>query len=121
MKRKKLKKAIAVIYLALKDRRTAWYVKLFAALVVAYAVSPVDLIPDFIPVVGLLDDLILIPAAVFLLYRLIPTELKNEFSKRADSIILQKKCNIMSLVVILLWVLCVVMIGLYVKNTFVSV
>ena len=60
------------LYLAARDARTPWYAKLLAAGIVAYAVSPIDLIPDFVPVLGYLDDLILIPAGIALAIRLIP-------------------------------------------------
>jgi uncharacterized membrane protein YkvA (DUF1232 family) len=60
------------LYLAARDPRTPWYAKLLAAGIVAYAVSPIDLIPDFVPVLGYLDDLILIPAGIALAIRLVP-------------------------------------------------
>src|ERR1043166_6589368 len=60
------------LYLACRHPRVPWYAKLFAACVVAYAFSPIDLIPDFVPVLGYLDDLILVPAGLWLVLRLIP-------------------------------------------------
>ncbi|MBN2501978.1 MAG: DUF1232 domain-containing protein [Anaerolineales bacterium] len=71
---RKLKSETYSLYLAYKDRRTPWYAKAFAALVVAYAFSPIDLVPDFIPVLGYLDDLILVPLGVALALKMIPTE-----------------------------------------------
>src|SRR4051794_16160281 len=62
------------LYLACRDRRCPWYAKVLAACVVAYALSPIDLIPDFIPVLGLLDDLVLVPLGVLLVRRLVPEE-----------------------------------------------
>ena len=61
-----LKLETHAVYLAYKDRRTPWYARVWAALVVAYAFSPIDLIPDFIPVLGLLDDLLLVPLGIAL-------------------------------------------------------
>jgi uncharacterized membrane protein YkvA (DUF1232 family) len=67
-----LKADTLALYLAARDPRTPWYAKLLAAAVVAYALSPIDLIPDFVPVLGYLDDLILIPAGIALAIRLVP-------------------------------------------------
>ena len=69
--------------LALKDRRTPWYAKVFAALTVVYAFSPIDLIPDFIPILGYLDDLVILPLLVALTVKLIPKELFYEYRERA--------------------------------------
>jgi len=62
------------VYLAAKDPRTPWYAKAIAIFTVAYAISPIDLIPDFIPIIGYLDDIILVPAGIALAIRLIPAE-----------------------------------------------
>ena len=61
---KKLKTDIPAVFLALKDKRTPWYAKILAAVIVVYALSPIDFIPDFIPVLGYLDDLIILPALI---------------------------------------------------------
>ena len=71
---KQLKTDIPAVFLALKKRETPWTAKLLAALTIGYALSPIDLIPDFIPVLGYLDDLIILPAMVALTVRLIPAE-----------------------------------------------
>jgi uncharacterized membrane protein YkvA (DUF1232 family) len=71
------------LYLAYRDPRTPWYAKVWAGLVVAYAFSPIDLIPDFIPVLGYLDDLLLIPLGVFLALKLIPAEVMTECRQQA--------------------------------------
>ncbi len=69
---KRLKTDIPAVFLALKHPKTPWYVKVLAAITVVYALSPIDLIPDFIPVLGYLDDVILLPAMVALTARLLP-------------------------------------------------
>jgi uncharacterized membrane protein YkvA (DUF1232 family) len=74
LRARSLKNEIRAIAIAFRDPRTPWYAKLVAACVVAYALSPLDLIPDFIPVLGYLDDLILLPLGVALVVRLIPAE-----------------------------------------------
>ena len=71
---KQLKTDIPAVFLALKRRETPWGAKVLAALTIGYALSPIDLIPDFIPVLGYLDDLIILPAMVALTVRLIPAE-----------------------------------------------
>jgi len=67
-----IKRDTYMLYLACRDPRTPWYVKVFAGAIVAYAISPIDLIPDFLPVVGYLDDLILVPLGIALAVRMIP-------------------------------------------------
>ena len=79
-----LKRDILTLYLAARDRRVPWYAKLVAGCVVAYALSPIDLIPDFIPVLGYLDDLILLPLGIALAVRLIPPVLLEEHRKAAS-------------------------------------
>ncbi len=71
---KQLKTDIPAVFLALKKRETPWTAKLLAAVTVGYALSPIDLIPDFIPVLGYLDDLIILPALVALTVKLIPAD-----------------------------------------------
>jgi CubicO group peptidase (beta-lactamase class C family)/uncharacterized membrane protein YkvA (DUF1232 family) len=80
---RRLKAETLALYLAARDRRTPWYARLLVAAVVAYALSPIDLIPDFIPVLGYLDDLILIPLGIALALRLIPAEVMAEARERA--------------------------------------
>jgi uncharacterized membrane protein YkvA (DUF1232 family) len=69
-----LKRGTYAVYLAARDARTPWYAKVLATAVVAYALSPFDLIPDFIPVLGYLDDLIIVPAGIALVLHCIPSD-----------------------------------------------
>ena len=73
-----LQRETYALYYAYRDPRVPWYAKAFIALVVAYAFSPIDLIPDFIPILGYLDDLLLIPLGVGLALRMIPAEVMRE-------------------------------------------
>src|SRR5215208_337309 len=73
-----LKREAYAIYIAARDPRTPWYVKALVFFVVAHTFSPIDLIPDFIPVLGYLDDLIITPGAIWLAVRLIPPEVMAE-------------------------------------------
>ena len=83
-KAKQLKTDIPAVFLALKDKKTPWYAKLFAALTVAYALSPIDFIPDFIPVLGYLDDSIILPLLVALTVKFIPKDVFAEYRKQAQ-------------------------------------
>jgi len=76
---KALKRDVVALWIAARDPRTPWYAKVVAAAVAAYALSPVDLIPDFVPVLGYLDDLILVPLGIALAVRLIPPTLMDEY------------------------------------------
>jgi uncharacterized membrane protein YkvA (DUF1232 family) len=78
-----IKRDVVALWLAARDRRTPWYAKLAAAAVAAYALSPIDLIPDFIPVLGYLDDLFIVPAGIMLAVALIPADLMAEFRAKA--------------------------------------
>ena len=81
---KKLKRDIPAIYIALKDNSTPFFAKIVAAVTIAYALSPIDLIPDFIPVLGCLDDLIILPTLAALTIKLIPKEKLDECRKKAE-------------------------------------
>jgi CubicO group peptidase (beta-lactamase class C family)/uncharacterized membrane protein YkvA (DUF1232 family) len=80
---RRLKAETLALYLAARDRRTPWYARLLVAVVVAYALSPIDLIPDFVPILGYLDDVILIPLGIALALRLIPAEVMADARERA--------------------------------------
>lgn len=86
---KYFKKEIGVLYLASKRDDVPWYAKLVILLVVGYALSPIDLIPDFIPVFGYLDDLIIVPIGVTLAIRLIPNNIINECREQSESTFLK--------------------------------
>ena len=83
-----LKRETHALYLVARDPRTPWYAKVLAGAVVAYALSPVDLIPDFVPVLGYLDDLVIVPAGIALVLRLVPAEVladcREEAHRRAE-------------------------------------
>ncbi|WP_250123531.1 YkvA family protein [Chroococcidiopsis sp. CCMEE 29] len=114
---RQLKKQTYVIYLACKDSRVPWYARALAALIVAYALSPIDLIPDVIPVIGYLDDLILVPLGIILVMRMIPPEVLGECREKAEATMSQTlpKSRSAAVVVIVIWlllgILAVVWIG----------
>lgn len=78
------RREVTAIWFATRDPRTPWFARAVALLVVAYALSPLDLVPDFIPVLGLLDDALLIPAGLLLARRLIPADVMQEALMRAS-------------------------------------
>ncbi len=80
---RKFKHETYALYLACRDQRTPWYARLMAAAVVAYAFSPIDLIPDFIPVLGLLDDFVLVPLGIMLVCSMIPAPVMEDCRRRA--------------------------------------
>lgn len=91
------------VWLSARDPRVPWYAKLLGLIVTGYALSPIDLIPDFIPVLGLLDDLILIPAGIWLVLRLIPDEVFAEHRATAEVASHRPVSRTGAAVVVLLW------------------
>lgn len=85
LRARQLKAEIFALYWALRDPRTPWYAKALGTLVVAYAFSPLDLIPDFVPVLGYVDDLLLLPLGLWLTLRLIPPAVIAESRDRAQT------------------------------------
>lgn len=112
---KKLKTDIPAIFLALKDRETPKVAKIFAGITVAYALSPIDLIPDFIPILGYLDDVILLPALVALTIKFIPPEILEKNRKLSEGLWENAKSKrwYYSIPIVLIWLL---IIGLIVKK-----
>jgi len=88
---KKIQTETYAVYLAYRDPRVPWYARLFAACVVAYAFSPIDLIPDFIPVLGYLDDLVLVPLGIVLALKMIPQPVMAECRQKAQEVMAQGK------------------------------
>ena len=83
---KQLKTDVPAVFIALGDKKTPWYAKVFALFTVAYALSPIDLIPDFIPVLGYLDDLIILPLLVALTVKCIPRDVYAQHREQAKDL-----------------------------------
>lgn len=111
---KELKSNLLTLYLSYKDPRVAWYAKLFTLCVVAYAFSPIDLIPDFIPIIGYLDDLILVPLGIYLALKMIPSEVIEENRAKAQQIQGKPKNWFTAALFIMVWVLLAGWISMYV-------
>ncbi len=100
----RIKRDVVALWIAARDPRTPWQAKAVSALVAAYALSPIDLIPDFIPVLGYVDDLIIVPLGILLAVRLIPKTLMVEFRARAEIMAERPVSRIAAAVVIAVWV-----------------
>lgn len=107
-----LKREAHALYFAYRDARTPWYARVVVACVVAYAFSPIDLIPDFVPLLGYLDDLILVPLGIALALRLIPTEVMAESRARAAHAATRPTGRAAAAVIITFW-LALAALGLW--------
>lgn len=105
---RRVKRDIVALYIAARDPRTPWCAKAVAFAVAAYALSPIDLIPDFIPVFGYLDDLFLLPIGIVLAIRLIPPQLMIEFRRAAESRTRPRSGWFAAAVVIAVWIVVAV-------------
>lgn len=109
-----LKLEVLAIYLACRDPRTPWYANLVAGLVVAYALSPIDLIPDPIPVLGYLNDLILLPLGILLARRLIPVEVLVDCRRQAEKQDWPKMNWFAGSIIVLIWMLTLVGVACFI-------
>ena len=111
-KAKIIKKDIAALYLAYKRPDTPFYAKLISLLVIGYALSPIDLIPDFIPILGYLDDIILLPLGIMLAVKLIPSSILEECRQQSNDIFKEGKPKnwIAGLAIIFIWILSIIIL-----------
>lgn len=109
---KRLKTDIPAVFIALKKKETPFFVKLLAGMTVAYALSPIDLIPDFIPILGLLDDVVLLPALIALIVRLMPKEAFAQCRAEAEGLWADGKPKqwYYALPIVAVWVLLIILI-----------
>ena len=105
---RRVKRDVVALWLAAHDPRVPWYAKLVAGAVAAYALSPIDLIPDFIPVLGYLDDLIIVPLGILHAIRLVPSVLMQEFREEAIQQEGRPKSYAGIAVVVTIWIVCAV-------------
>ena len=110
------------LYLAARHPETPWYAKVFVAGVVAYALSPIDLIPDFVPVLGYLDDLILIPLGIAVAIKMIPPHVLAECRSRALESTLDGKhaSRIAAAVIIGIWLLVAALLAIWAHEAYVA-
>lgn len=115
---KGLKRQTLVVYYAARDPRTPWYVRALAFAVAAYALSPIDLIPDFIPLLGYLDDLVIVPLGLMLVLRLTPREVLAASRLKAEQAAGRPASRGMAAAIIGIWILAAVVLGLWVWRIF---
>lgn len=108
-KAKNIKKEIGALYLAYKRPDVPFYAKLVSILIVGYALSPIDLIPDFIPVLGYLDDLILLPIGIAFAIKLIPSDIMNECRKQSENMFNEGKSKnwVAGGIIICIWIIII--------------
>ena len=99
-----LKRESLVVYYAARDPRLPWHVRLLALAIAAYALSPIDLIPDFIPVLGYLDDLVLVPLGVALVVKLTPAVVLADARERAAHAARRPVSVVAAVVIVLVWI-----------------
>ncbi|MEC0300873.1 YkvA family protein [Peribacillus frigoritolerans] len=105
-----LKRQIFTLYFACKDERVPWHAKVFTACVVAYAFSPIDIIPDFIPILGYLDDVILVPLGVMIALKMIPKNVLADCEVKAEEMMKNGKPKnwIVGSLIVMIWVLIII-------------
>jgi len=116
---RQLKKETYAVYLASIDERVPWYARILAGVTVAYAFSPIDLIPDFIPILGYLDDLIILPLGIWLVIKMIPPQVLAECREKAAEIDRGKPINRTAAVVIIaIWIGLGILTAILLKQIF---
>jgi uncharacterized membrane protein YkvA (DUF1232 family) len=113
-----LKQQSLIVYYAARDPRTPWPVRMLALAVAAYALSPIDLIPDFIPVLGYLDDLILIPLGVALVVRWVPEAVMVDARAKAHATAQKPTSRGMAVVIVVVWIVMAAALGWWAWRTF---
>lgn len=112
----KLKHQTAALYFACRDPATPWLTRMLALFVVAYALSPIDLIPDFIPVIGYLDDLLLLPLGLWLVIKTLPDDVWQRSLRRAESMDTLPRFSWMKAVIISIWLLLGIVLMIWLQN-----
>jgi uncharacterized membrane protein YkvA (DUF1232 family) len=117
---RQLKAETLALYLAARHPGTPWYAKLFVAAVAAYALSPIDLIPDFVPVLGYLDDLIVIPLGIALAVKMVPASVLSECRAQAREVMLNRKpaSRVAAAFIVVVWIALAAFCTLWVYRKF---
>ena len=108
---RRLIRDVHAVYLAACDPRVPWYAKILAAAVAGYALSPIDLIPDFIPVLGYADDLVIVPLGIWLVVSLIPNEVMTECRAKADAAEQRPRSTVAAVAIIAIWMGAAAVLG----------
>lgn len=102
------------VWLAARDPRTPWPTRLLGAAIAAYALSPIDLIPDFVPILGLLDDAVILPLGIWIFLRLIPEPIFAEHRATAERMSRRPISRVGAAAIVAVWLLAVALVGAYV-------
>ena len=108
---KTIKRDVHALYLASRDPRVPWYAKAMAVVVAGYALSPIDLIPDFVPVLGYVDDVILVPLGTMLVVRMIPPEIMAEHRELASAAQDRPVSRMAAVAIALIWALSIALVA----------
>jgi uncharacterized membrane protein YkvA (DUF1232 family) len=110
-KAKRLKTEVYALCLAMKDSRVPWYAKALMALTIGYAISPIDLIPDFIPVIGQIDDLIIVPAGIALVIKMIPKNIMEEYRQKAIAEPINTRTKwVVAAIIVSIWIFAIYLV-----------
>jgi uncharacterized membrane protein YkvA (DUF1232 family) len=110
---KQLKRESLALYLAARDPRTPFYAKILAGVIVAYAFSPIDLVPDFIPILGYLDDVILLPLGIWFVLKLIPKDVMAESREKAKALSEKPISRTAAVIIVLLWIVSIALFAFW--------
>jgi uncharacterized membrane protein YkvA (DUF1232 family) len=115
-----VKRDAHALYLAARDPRVPWYAKALALCVAGYALSPIDLIPDFVPVLGYLDDVLIVPLGIWAVVKLIPPEIMREHRALAEAAQEHPLSHTAALAIMLIWVACIAVTAWLIYRHFVA-
>jgi len=113
-----LKRQTLIVYFAARDARTPWFPRVLALAIAAYALSPIDLIPDFIPVLGYLDDVIIVPLGLWFVLRLIPAEVIADSHAKAEAATERPVSRSMAVAIVVIWAIALGLAGVWAWRAF---
>src|SRR6266480_180620 len=115
-----IKRDVLAIYCAAHDPRVPWYAKALAICVAGYALSPIDLIPDFVPILGYMDDVVIVPLGLLIVIKLIPAEIMAEHRALAAAAQDRPVSHTAAIVIVIVWAACILLAGWLCYRSFVS-
>lgn len=110
---RRIKRDAVAVYFAARDPRTPWMARVLAVAVAAYALSPIDLIPDFIPVLGYLDDVLIVPLGLWLVIRFIPPDVLKASREKAAALLARPRSYVAAAWIVGIWVACIAALALW--------
>jgi len=110
---RRIKRDAVAVYFAARDPRTPWMARVLAVAVAAYALSPIDLIPDFIPVLGYLDDVLIVPLGLWLVIRFIPPDVLKASREKAAALLARPRSYVAAAWIVGIWVACIVALAIW--------